>query len=96
MLFSTTTAAFALLTTTATALPWPSQPTSYTPSSSLSKLAKLFPQSALPPPSDTQELKYVLLGIGTQNYTCGSDETAAPGTTGALGKSDFDTDDERH
>jgi hypothetical protein len=31
-------------------------------------------------------LKYVLLGVGTQNYTCSSeDKTIAPGTTGTVG-----------
>ncbi|KAF2817062.1 uncharacterized protein BDZ99DRAFT_374537 [Mytilinidion resinicola] len=42
------------------------------------------PDNSLPPPTGLV-LKYVLLGTGTQNYTCtvpGS--TAAPGTTGAL------------
>ncbi|CAO2650009.1 Nn.00g013010.m01.CDS01 [Neocucurbitaria sp. VM-36] len=75
--------ALVLLAGSATALPWPGQPTTYTPARDLSKLAKLFPQSALPAPNE--ELKYVLLGIGTQNYTCSTgDETAAPGTTGAV------------
>ncbi|KAL1597533.1 hypothetical protein SLS59_007230 [Nothophoma quercina] len=56
---------------------------SYTPASNLDKLAKLMPKSALPAP-DGLQLKYVLLGIGTQNYTCATgDENAAPGTTGA-------------
>jgi hypothetical protein len=49
-------------------------------------LAKLVPQNTLPPPGDLQ-LKYVLLGLGTQNYTCTTDNvTAIPGTTGALGE----------
>ena len=86
MLSSTITTALVLLTASARALPWPGQPTVYSPSGDLSKLAKLFPQSALPAP-DGQQLKYVLLGIGTQNYTCAtSDDTTVPGTTGALGK----------
>jgi hypothetical protein len=57
----------------------------YTPASNLDKLAKLMPKSALPAP-DGLQLKYVVLGIGTQNYTCATDdENAAPGTTGATG-----------
>jgi hypothetical protein len=65
---------------------WPgrSQPT-YTPAWSLSKLSKLLPTSTLPTPDG--ELKYVLLGVGTQNYTCtSSGPDATPGTTGATGK----------
>lgn len=62
----------------------------YTPSGNeqnLAKLEALMPKSALPAPEGLQ-LKYVLLGIGTQNYTClTGDENAAPGTTGATGKS---------
>ncbi|KAJ4332839.1 hypothetical protein N0V87_008052 [Didymella glomerata] len=58
----------------------------YTPSGNeqnLAKLEALMPKSALPAPEGLQ-LKYVLLGIGTQNYTClTGDENAAPGTTGA-------------
>jgi hypothetical protein len=68
------------------ALPRPGglQPT-YTPAGNLSKLLKLFPTSPLPAPGG--ELKYVLLGVGTQNYTCISeDPDATPGTTGATGK----------
>ncbi|CBY01282.1 hypothetical protein IAQ61_003103 [Plenodomus lingam] len=84
MLFSTMTAVLILFAASADALPRPQQsPTKYTPVRDLSKLAKYFPKSALPAP-DGQQLKYVVLGIGTQNYTCGSDENAAPGTTGAL------------
>ena len=88
MLFSTFTAAFVFFfTAAARALPAAGQPTIYTPASNLNKLAKLFPQSALPCPDASLALKYVMLGIGTQNYTCTSgDPTAAPGTTGAYGK----------
>ena len=61
----------------------------YTPSDNVKNLAKLqalMPKSALPAP-DGLQLKYVLLGIGTQNYTClTGDHNAAPGTTGATGK----------
>jgi hypothetical protein len=88
MLFSTFTVAFALAAT-ATALPWPGKPTTYTPASKLNNLAKLFPQSDLPSP-DGLELKYVVLGLGTQNYTCTTgDPNATPGTTGAYGKLSF-------
>ena len=79
--------ALVVLTGSVAALPRPSQEAApYTPAHDLSKLAKLFPQSALPSPTADLELKYVALGVGTQNYTCGSNKTAAPGTTGALGK----------
>ena len=85
MLFSTiTTALLFAASATAAALPRPAKP-QYAPARNLNKLAKLFPQSALQGPGDL-DLKYVVLGIGTQNYTCGSDESAAPGTTGAFGK----------
>lgn len=44
------------------------------------------PASALPP-ADGLDLKYVLLGVGTQNYTCtGGDENASRNTTGAVGR----------
>jgi hypothetical protein len=84
----TSIATIALLTTSTYALPtWPSKPQpAYKPASDLSRLAKLMPTSSLPAPEG--ELKYVLLGVGTQNYTCLSgDPNAAPGTTGATGKS---------
>lgn len=55
----------------------------YVPAASLDKLAQLFPQSQLPAPAG--QLKYVVLGLGTQNYTCSTgDENAVPGTTGAV------------
>lgn len=41
------------------------------------------PGSALPKP-DGLYLKYVALGVGTQNYTCTGDASAAPGSNGAL------------
>ncbi|KAJ4373098.1 hypothetical protein N0V83_003389 [Neocucurbitaria cava] len=83
MLFSTLSTALVFFAGSVTALPWPGQPTVYAPATDLSNLAKLFPQSALPAP--TEQLKYVLLGIGTQNYTCAtSDDSSVPGTTGAL------------
>lgn len=83
--------AVALLTGPVAALALPSKPV-YTPSSNLVQLAKLqtlMPKSTLPAP-DGLQLKYVLLGIGTQNYTClTGDESAAPGTTGAFGTFPF-------
>ncbi|KAH6621940.1 hypothetical protein C7974DRAFT_456725, partial [Boeremia exigua] len=78
---SATVTALALLATTINGLPTKQKPT-YTPATNLDNLAKLMPKSALPAP-DGLTLKYVVLGIGTQNYTCGDDESAAPGTTGA-------------
>jgi hypothetical protein len=86
MLFSTFTMVLAFAAS-ASALPWPGKPTTYSPASNLDKLAKLFPQSTLPYPDASLDLKYVVLGIGTQNYTCTSgDPNAVPGTTGAFGK----------
>lgn len=83
---STAVSALLLLATSANALPYRPAKQAYTPASNLDKLAKLMPQSALPAPEGL-ELKYVLLGLGTQNYTCTTgDENAAPGTTGAYGK----------
>ena len=82
---SATVSALALLASSVNALP-AKQTQTYTPASNLDRLAKLMPKSALPAP-DGLQLKYVLLGIGTQNYTCATgDENAAPGTTGAKGK----------
>jgi hypothetical protein len=83
---STAVSAIALFTTSGNAMPWPGkQSATYTPASDLSKLAKLMPTSALPAP--VGQLKYVALGLGTQNYTCTSgNPDAVPGTTGALGK----------
>lgn len=79
MLFSGLTAALVLLTSSVSALPQPP------PTTNLDSLAARYPKSDLPPP-DGLQLKYVLLGVGTQNYTCGSNETAPPGTTGAVAK----------
>ncbi|KAF1931190.1 uncharacterized protein M421DRAFT_90280 [Didymella exigua CBS 183.55] len=77
--------ALVLSTGSVTALALPSKQV-YTPSDNFEKLSKLqalMPTSALPAP-DGLQLKYVVLGIGTQNYTClTGDENAAPGTTGA-------------
>ncbi|RAQ99251.1 malate dehydrogenase protein [Stemphylium lycopersici] len=87
MLFTTITTSFLFAASaTAAALPWPAKPHVYAPAQNLDKLAKLFPQSELASPENL-ELKYVVLGIGTQNYTCeASDDSVAPGTTGAFGK----------
>ena len=52
----------------------------------LNELVKAMPTSGLPPPIGI-DLKYVLLGIGTQNYTCTSGkEEDMPDTVGAVGK----------
>jgi hypothetical protein len=40
--------------------------------------------TTLPPPSAGLTLKHVAIGRGTQNYTCGTKETAAPAAIGAL------------
>jgi hypothetical protein len=89
MLFSTiTTALLFAASATAAALPLPGKPQTYTPARNLKSLAKLFPQSTLASPDSLGlDLKYVVLGIGTQNYTCSKpDDSVAPGTTGAYGK----------
>ncbi|KAL6241054.1 hypothetical protein RBB50_011957 [Rhinocladiella similis] len=39
---------------------------------------------ALPAPGDSTYLAAVVIGRGTQNYTCGNDSTAAPVATGAI------------
>ncbi|KAJ4349437.1 uncharacterized protein N0V89_008052 [Didymosphaeria variabile] len=62
---------------------WPQWPRA---DSGLSNLAKKMPANTLPAPTDL-ELKYVLLGVGTQNYTCLTGNAAdAPDTTGATAK----------
>ncbi|KAH8712077.1 hypothetical protein GQ44DRAFT_625756 [Phaeosphaeriaceae sp. PMI808] len=80
----TAVSAIALFSASTNALPWlQAQSKAYTPASDLSNLAKLMPTSALPVPDG--ELKYVVLGIGTQNYTCTTgNPSAVPGTTGAV------------
>jgi len=86
MYYSTGVKALILLAAAVNSLPLSDNLAStYTPARRLDKLAEYLPHSALPAP-EGQQLKYVVLGIGTQNYTCGSDENAAPGTTGAVGK----------
>lgn len=89
MFLSTVSSAISLLALLASsvhAVPTP-KATDYKPAKSLRNLAKLLPTSALPSPTKDQELKYVVLGLGTQNYTClTGDENAVPDTTGALGK----------
>jgi hypothetical protein len=86
MLVSTLVSAITLFTASANGLPAPpSTAGTYTPASDLTTLAGMMPESDLPAP--TGQLKYVVLGVGTQNYTCTSgDPDAVPGTTGALGK----------
>jgi hypothetical protein len=80
---SAVVSALAILASSVNAMPTKQ---TYTPANNLDNLAKLMPKSALPAPEGLQ-LKYVVLGIGTQNYTCATgDENAAPGTTGATGK----------
>jgi hypothetical protein len=60
------------------------QARNHTSSTSLGRLAKFMPASSLAAPIG--ELKYVVLGLGTQNYTCAStNQEDAPGTTGAIG-----------
>jgi hypothetical protein len=50
----------------------------------LRRLAKLMPQSDLTTP--TGQLKYVVLGLGTQNYTClGGNARDVPSAAGAVG-----------
>ncbi|RMZ67699.1 malate dehydrogenase [Pyrenophora seminiperda CCB06] len=100
MLFTTLTTSVLLFAASATAAalpPGPPPPPSplgppapptprepiYTPAGNLENLSKLFPESDLTSPSDL-DLKYVVLGIGTQNYTCANDDAeTVPGTTGA-------------
>lgn len=88
---SVTVSTLALLAGLSNAIPTkPSH--KYTIANNLDKLAKLMPKSALPSP-DGLQLKYVVLGIGTQNYTCATgDKNAVPGTTGATGKLQYDDD----
>ncbi|KAF2185985.1 hypothetical protein K469DRAFT_707167 [Zopfia rhizophila CBS 207.26] len=91
MLSSTLSAAvmaLSLLTSAVTAVPtwgppWghPDPRAGQTPNLSRLKM----PQNTLPPPTGLQ-LKFVGLGLGTQNYTCGSDGTAQPGSNGAVAK----------
>lgn len=71
--------AAAAFVSTADALPQPPRP------ASLNNLAKKMPQNSMTAPTGL-ELKYVLLGVGTQNYTClTGDQAVAPETTGATG-----------
>lgn len=43
------------------------------------------PSSTLPPPDPSTSLKYIALGVGTQNYTCAtSDGTSVPASGGAM------------
>jgi hypothetical protein len=83
MLFSSlSTAAMALAFFAPSVSAWPQFPRATT----LDTLAAKMPQNTLPAPTGLK-LKYVLLGIGTQNYTClTGNATAAPDTTGAVAK----------
>lgn len=81
---STAVMALAVLVPSVTAVPtfpWGEprgQPAYQVPN--LSKLAKIMPKSTLPTP-DGLQLKFVGLGLGTQNYTCNpGNMTAEPGT----------------
>ena len=57
----------------------------YAQGGDLNRLAKLMPQSALAAPNG--QLKYVVLGLGTQNYTCASGIAHdAPSAAGAVGE----------
>jgi len=77
--FSATIVAVVALASTAVAAPHKPR--------ALTNLAALLPRGTLPTPPSNKELKYVALGLGTQNYTClTGNQTAAPGTTGALGE----------
>ncbi|KAF2748355.1 hypothetical protein M011DRAFT_457689 [Sporormia fimetaria CBS 119925] len=52
----------------------------------LKRLQSMMPKSGLAPPTG-MNLKFVGLGIGTQNYTClTNNQTAVPDTTGAIAK----------
>lgn len=90
--FSSAVVALSVLAPSVMAIPtWPgwsqNQPRYTTPN--LSRLASKMPESTLPKP-DGLQLKFVGLGIGTQNYTCGTNATAEPGSNGAIGTSLFD------
>ncbi|KAK7177469.1 golgi membrane protein [Paraphaeosphaeria sporulosa] len=77
---STAIMAVAAFTSTVDAFPQPPGATS------LSTLAKKMPANTLPAPTGL-ELKYVLLGVGTQNYTCLTGNASdVPDTTGAAAK----------
>ncbi len=65
--------------------------------SDLSILAKLMPKSMLPPLDSSRELKCVLLGVGTQNYTCAKlVDTRAPSTTSAVSKWSISRSSQQH
>lgn len=58
----------------------------YLPARDINELSELMPISALPWPKSLK-LKYIVLGIGTQNYTCkGREENSSPTALGAVGK----------
>ncbi|KAF2682944.1 hypothetical protein K458DRAFT_390220 [Lentithecium fluviatile CBS 122367] len=62
---------------------WPKYPRA----TGLDALASKMPQSTLPAPTADLKLKYVLLGLGTQNYTCtAGNDSAVPFQPGAVAK----------
>ncbi|ORY03040.1 hypothetical protein BCR34DRAFT_492681 [Clohesyomyces aquaticus] len=78
---STAFVVFSALASTVSAMPWgPPKPPRNQPG--LAKLQSVMPLGTLQPPTGL-ELKFVGLGLGTQNYTC-DNETAPISTTGAL------------
>ena len=74
--------AVALLCSTASAAPAPRPAADNAAAPNLANIKQ--PPNSLPPPTGLQ-LKFIGLGVGTQNYTC-ANSTAIPGTTGAVGK----------
>ncbi|KAF2704715.1 hypothetical protein K504DRAFT_110386 [Pleomassaria siparia CBS 279.74] len=86
MRFSTLSAVL-VLASSAIAMPsWPYGRPLVPRGITLDSLASQMPTSTLPAPKGLV-LKFVGLGVGTQNYTCpGNDDTAVPGTTGALAR----------
>src|SRR4051812_11984123 len=87
--FNAAILAMSLFTSTISASPtwgqpkWPQHPNPRSQSPNLSNLK--MPENSLPTPTGLQ-LKFVGLGIGTQNYTCSANGTATPASIGALGK----------
>lgn len=87
-LFTSAVLASSAISGVAAAPTYPRPPKDAVPYSfpSLDRLSAMMPKSALPAP-DGLQLKAVVLGIGTQNYTCDSGvPTSEPGTTGAIGE----------
>lgn len=83
----TTATLSAILLATLLATPTTSAPLSLSlacrkNSAALSALT--LPPSALPPPDASWALRYVALGLGTQNYTCAGAGASAPAPAGAV------------